>query len=151
MINSKYYSINKFNKLKPDNTSSIGLMHANIASLDAHIDDLRTVLGRLKFSFDIIGITEHKIHKDSTPSNNVDITGYDEFEYQPTETSFGGAGFYIKSDLDYIVRNDLNLNSPGNFEAMFVEIFLPDRKNLIVLVSQFVILTTYHLEPILEK
>ena len=74
-------------------------MHANVAFLDAHIDDLRTVLGRLKFSFDIIGISEHKIHKVSALSNNIDITGYEEFKYQPTETSFGGTGFYIKSRL----------------------------------------------------
>ena len=58
MINSDYYSINKFNKLKPDKTSSFGVAHVNIASLDAHIDDLRTVLRRLKFIFD-----EHKIGK----------------------------------------------------------------------------------------
>ena len=54
MIDSDYYSVNKFNKLKPDKTSSFGVAHVNIASLDAHIDDLRTVLSRLKFSFDVI-------------------------------------------------------------------------------------------------
>ena len=43
MVNSKYYSINNFNKLKPDKNSSFGLLHVNIASLNAHIDDLRTV------------------------------------------------------------------------------------------------------------
>ena len=43
--------------------SSLGLMHVNIVSLDAHLDDLRTALGRLKFSFDVIGISEHKIRK----------------------------------------------------------------------------------------
>ena len=158
MVNSKYYNIKDFNKLKPDKSSSLGLLHVNIASLNAHIDELRTVLGRLKFSFDIIGISEHKIEKDTQPSNNIDISGYDEFKYEPTETSFGGTGFYIKSDLDYIVRNDLNINSPGNYEAMFVEIILTDRKNLIVgclyrhpsgiSTRDF---TNDHLEPILEK
>ena len=44
MVNSKYYNIKNFNKLKPDKTSNFGLLHVNIASLDAHIDDLRTVL-----------------------------------------------------------------------------------------------------------
>ena len=67
MVNSKYYNINNFNKLKPDKSSSFGLLHVNIASLDAHIDDLRSVLGRLKSSFDIIGISEHKIQKGSAP------------------------------------------------------------------------------------
>ncbi len=158
MVNSKYYNINNFNKLKPDKSSSFGLLHVNIASLDAHIDDLRSVLGRLKFCFDVIGISEHKIEKDSAPSNNITITGYDEFKFEPTETSFGGTGFYIKSDLDYVIRHDLRLNSPGNFEAMFVEIILTDRKNLVVgciyrhpsgmPIRDF---TNSQLEPILEK
>ena len=55
-VNSSCYKIKDFNKMKPDKTSSLGLMHVNIASLDAHIDDLRTAIGRLKFSFDIIKI-----------------------------------------------------------------------------------------------
>ena len=132
-------------------------MYVNIASLDAHIDDFR-FLGRLKSSFDIIGISEHKIKKGSAPSNNINITSYDEFKFEPTETAFGGTGFYIKSDLDYKIRHDLRLNSPGNFEAMFVEIILTDRKNLVVgcvyrhpsglPLRDF---TNSHLEPILEK
>ena len=93
MVNSEYYSINDFNKIKPDKSSSFGLAHVNIASLDAHIDDLRTVLCRLKSSFDVIAISEHKIRKDSLPSNNIEIQGYQEFDYVPTKTCFGGTGF----------------------------------------------------------
>ena len=158
MVNSEYYKINDLNKLKPDKTSSFGLMHVNIASLDAHIDDLRTALGRLKYSFDVIGISEHKIRKGFSTSNNIDITGYDPFNFLPTETFCGGTGFYIKSGLDYKVRKDLNINSPGNVEAMFIEIILPGRKNLIVgciyrhgsgiKIREF---TNEFLEPILEK
>ena len=62
-------------------------MHVNIASLDAHIDDLRMALGRLKFSFDVIGISEHKIRKNCEPSNNIELPGYDEFKYEPTGTT----------------------------------------------------------------
>ena len=43
MVNSEYYNINDFNRIKPDN-SSFGLAHGNIASLDTDIDDLRTIL-----------------------------------------------------------------------------------------------------------
>ena len=133
-------------------------MHVSIASLDAHIDDLRTAIGRLKFSFDIIGISEHKIRKNCEPSNNIDLAGYEKFKYEPTGTTHGGTGFYVKSDLDFKVRDDLKLNSPGNFEAMFIEILLSGRKNLIVgciyrhgsgiPIRTF---TNDHLEPLLEK
>ena len=81
----------------------------NIASLNLHIDDLRTLLSRLKHDIDIIGITEHKIKKDKDtdkvipPSNNIDIGGYEELNFEPTGTTHGGAGFYIRIGIDFIL------------------------------------------------
>ena len=131
-VNSKYYNIKNFNSVKFDKSSSFGLLHVNIASLNKHFDDLHESLSRLKFNFDIIGISEHKINKDNPPSNNISLPGYDEFIFEPTGTTHGGTGFYIKSGIDYKRRDDLNLNTPSFFEAMFIEIIIPDRKNLIV-------------------
>ena len=132
LVNSKYHDIKQFNKIKYDKKSSFGLFHTNIASLNAHVDDLRDLLARLPFDFDVIGITEHKIKQDKTPSNNISLQGYSKFVFEPTGTACGGAGFYIHEKHDFLERNDLNLNSPSDFEAMFVEIVLPDRKNLII-------------------
>ena len=42
-VNSNYYDIKKFNKIKYDKESSFGMLHVNIASLNLHIDDLRSV------------------------------------------------------------------------------------------------------------
>ena len=60
--------------------------------------------------------------------------------------------------MNYKVRKELNLSSRGNFEAMFIELIFPDRKNLVVgciyrhgsgiPLREF---TSNHLEPILEK
>ena len=121
-VNSKYYDMKQLNSLKVDVPSSFGLLHVNIASLNAHIDDLKAVLGRMKFNFDVIGISEHKIREGMTPSNNIDIAGYNEFIFDPTETTCGGTGFYIKNNLDFYRRNDLQLNSPSNYESTFIEI-----------------------------
>ena len=71
-VNSKYYDIKQLNSLKVDVPSSFGLLHVNIASLNAHIDDLKTVLARMKFNFDVIGVSEHKIRNGISPSNNID-------------------------------------------------------------------------------
>ena len=84
--------------LKHDKSSSFGFLHVYIATLNAHIDNLKTVLARIIFGFDIIGISEHKTKKGSIPPNNVDISGYSKFEFEPTCTTHGGAGFYIKND-----------------------------------------------------
>ena len=156
-VNSNYYAMNKFNSLKIDKSSSFGFLHVNIASLNKHFDELSETLSRLKYNFDVIGISEHKITKEKLPSNNITLPGYEEFIYEPTGTTHGGAGFYIKTGLDYVVRDDLKLNTPSFFEAMFIEIILPDRKNLIVgciyrhpseSIRDF---SNDHLEPILSK
>ena len=85
VIDFDYYSINKFNKLKSDKTSSFGVAHVNIASLDAHIDGLGTTLSKLKSSFDVIGISEHKIRKGSDSSNNIDLRFDQKLVFEPTE------------------------------------------------------------------
>ena len=158
-INSKYYYDKQFNKVKFDTASSFGMFHANIASLNKHIDDLKLILSRLSYKFDIIGISEHKIHKGTLPSNNISIPGYGEFIFEPTETTHGGTGFYIKDNVDYFTRSDLQINSAGDFESMFIEVKFSKRKNLIVgciyrhpnsdiPVTDF---TNLYLDPILQK
>ena len=107
-------------------------MHVNIASLNKHIDDLKTTLVRLKHSFDIIGISEHKIQKGTQTLNNINIPGYNEFLFEPTETTHGGTGFYIKNNIDYIERQDLNFSKSSNFETCFIELIFPNRKNLVI-------------------
>ena len=57
-------------------------MHTNIASLNAHHDELEIILSLIKFDFQIIGITEHKI-SDLTAFSNVTISGYQNFVYTP--------------------------------------------------------------------
>ena len=158
-VNSTYYDVNQLNSLKIDLPSSFGLFHVNIASLDKHIDDLKLILSLLKYKFDVIGISEHKIFKDTLPSNNIIIPGYHEFIFEPTGTTHGGTGFYLKDNIDYITRDDLQINSPSDFESMFIEIQFPKKNNLIVgcvyrhptskiSVQDF---TNLHLDPILQK
>ena len=104
--------------------------YLNIASINKHIGDLRYLLTLLEFNWDIIGISEHKIQKGNTPLVNTDIMGYKEFIFQTTDTSFGGTGFFIRDNLDYIERPDLAFNSKGDYESMFIEIKFEGRKNL---------------------
>ena len=114
-------------------------------------------------TIDIIGITEHKIKKDKDdkciPPSNIVIGGYEGFRFEPTGTTHGGAGLYIKNGIDYIVRKELNLNSPSQHEAMFVEIVLKNRKNLVIGCiyrhpSSDISITDFaekYIEPILHK
>ena len=81
----------------------------------------------------IIGTTEHKI-KDCIALTNIEILGFHEFIYPPTQTNSGGIGFYINDNLFYKRRDDLSLKPPGpnDFESTFVEIIVPNRKHFIV-------------------
>ena len=159
-VNSKYYNIHNFKKIKPDVPSSIGFLHTNIASIYKHHDDLLITLSHLKFEFHVIARTEHKI-RNPIPIQNIEIPGYHEFIYDSSETTHGGTGLYVHKSLAYKNRNDSKLvpPHPGVFESTFIEIILPGRKNLIVgciyrhpssnyTVNQF---NNDHIEPLLQK
>ena len=103
-INSNYYSYLEFNKIKTDSTSTFGIIHTNLASINKHIGDLNVSLALLNYGFDVIGITEHKIHEDTDAISNLDIPGYHPFLYDPITTSHGGAGLYINDSLVFTER-----------------------------------------------
>ena len=124
-ISSNYYSYTEFNDLKFDEKSTFSLMHTNLASISKHFCDLNVTLSLLNHSFDIIGITEHKIRTDTGPITNIDIPGYHSFVFDPITTTHGGAGLYIKNSLVFIERRDLQFNSSGNHESVFIEILIP--------------------------
>ena len=80
-VSSKYYTPSEFLRSKFA-IKFFSMVHINIASLSKHIDELRNLLHTLDHSFDIIGITETRLHADE-PLVNVKIDGY-EFKHTPT-------------------------------------------------------------------
>ena len=52
--------------------------------------------------------------------------------YDPTDTTHGDTGFHIKDSLVFKRRDDLKFNSSGFHESTFIEIILPNKKNVIV-------------------
>ena len=125
-INSKYYDIIDFNKLEIEQHSSFGVLHLNIASLKKHFDDLLSLLSILNLSFDIIGVSEHKLEQNSDLSN-LTIPGYN-FCYDVSDSSHGGTGIYISNRISYIKRSDLNISLTGQLESTFIEINSPMNK-----------------------
>ena len=128
-IESKYYTPAEFisTKLKK---KSFTMLHMNIASLQAHIDELRSVLSLLDHPFDIMGITETRLH-DSSPLVEIQIPGY-VFHHTPTTTQCGGAGLYVKSIHNPEPLKKHSVSHPDICETMFVEIKNDSKKNLIV-------------------
>ena len=131
-IKSKYYDILDFNNIKPDSGSTFGIMHVNLASLNLHFDDLKLILSLLKYKFDIIAITEHKLLRGIGATSNIDLDGYNPFVFEEIDTTHGGTGFYINKTLDFIRRDDLAFNSPGDYSSSFIELIFPNKKNKII-------------------
>ena len=128
-ISANYYLPYSFNDLKKvAENSSFSIIHDNVRSLQLHLDDLQThLLNELSHNFDIIGISETKIHSSMQPTLNLNIPGYN-FEQVPTPLLFGGVGMYISDKLKYSV---IERTSNEAFQAMWIKIHFETKKNII--------------------
>ena len=134
-----YFSIHDFHKLVnklPKSKNSFSLFHTNIQSLNHNFDDLNILLSTLKFDFDIIALTEtwNSIEKKNT-FNPGKLEGY--YPYQGTmgNTLRGGCGIYIKQNLKYFERKDLNISFydvNNEFQSFWIEIINKNSANIIL-------------------
>ena len=128
-IQSKYFTPADFISSKiPKNRFSI--FHLNIASLEYHVDELKSLLSVLNHDFDVIGITETKI-KNSEPISNLKLEGYN-FEFTPTNTSFGGTSLYVRDCYAYEKKSEYTISLSGIAESTFIEIKSESSKNIII-------------------
>ena len=96
---------------------------------------MSTVLTLLKAEIHVIGISEHKIHSiDTNNTTNIKLEGYHLFVFDPTETSHGGTGFYIKDSLVFKRRDDITFNLSSAHKSTFIEIeiIFPNKKDIIL-------------------
>ena len=126
-ISSQYFTPAEFIgcKLPPNKFT---MLHINISSLSKHIDELRNLLLALSHPFDIIGVTETRLHSDDF-AVNIEIPGY-VFKHTPTTTQCGGAGFYIKTCYDFDVIEELSKSITNVSESIFIELKRKGKKNL---------------------
>ena len=99
-------------------------MHLNIHSIERHIEELKVVLELLDFKFDILCFSESKIVDGETPKINP--VG------MPTKATRGGVLMYIKNGINFIPRNDLEIEKDKKLESCFVEILNNNHQNSIV-------------------
>ena len=131
-IDCKYYGVEDFQKLKVKSEKTFSIFHLNIHSVQAHIEDLRVLIGMLDHKFDFICLSESKIMKGIKPQIDISIDGYQSPEGTPTEGEKGGVLIYAKNGINYIPRNDLNLYSSKELESQFIEVVESNEKNSII-------------------
>ena len=129
LLPCNYYDVKEFTDCKFDK-NSFSIMHLNIHSIQLHIDDLRTLLNLLDYSFDIIAISESKLKSD--PVVNISLAGYKSPLHTFTESEKGGTMLYIKDGINYKPRKDLEIYESKVLESTFIEIInAGDSNNLI--------------------
>ena len=98
----------------------------NINSLSAHIDEIRILLND-KF-LDVLAIQETKLNNSHRDSEFY-IPRFDLVRRDRISDGDGGVCFYIKSSINFSVRNDLNI---ADLENLCIEVRKPQSKPLIV-------------------
>ena len=104
----------------PHKNKSLSLFHINACSLNKNLDDLQHLVNCTKNFFDIIAISETRITKQVSLSNNLNLNNYS-FEFTPTETSAGGTLLYIANHLSYKCRSDLNIYKKMNWNLLLLK------------------------------
>ena len=128
-ILSRYYTTSEFLSAKFSN-KTFSIFHLNISSLQKHIDELRTLLICTNANFDVICISETRLHNE-VPLSNIAIDGYD-FIHTPTPTQCGGAGMYIKNGIEYSIIKNITKCHKDISESIFVELKHPKKRNVII-------------------
>ena len=102
----------------PHKTKSLSL---NACSLNKNFDGLQHPLNCYKKFFDIIAISETRITKQVSLSNNLNLNNYP-FEFTPTKTSAVGTLLYIANHLSYKCHNDLNIYKKMNWNLILLKL-----------------------------
>ena len=108
--NCEYFDINVTN-FPQANNYSLKLMHLNICFLHKNYDSSHNLLQSLKFSLDLLCLTETRI-RDQTLFN-ISLPGYS-FVHDSVKTAAGGVAvsisnrlnmYFMKNNFDYTIWN----------------------------------------------
>ncbi|XP_065678993.1 uncharacterized protein LOC136093712 [Hydra vulgaris] len=150
----KYLDVDELNKSINPGTEIY--LHLNISSLPFHINDLSSFVGTINTPPMVIGITESNLYANDSNITDINIQGYN-IEHCPTESKKGGALLYLNSNLNYIVRSDLQIYASKFLESIFVEVIYPLKSNTIFRCIYWhpslniTELLSIHFNPLLEK
>ena len=132
-LDSEYYTSAKFNsKFKNiKNDVELSIFHLNIHSLNSKQRGLCTLIDLLELEFDVIILSEIWANNITFYCNIFE--GYSFYYDLPKNTSIGGLGIYVKTDLVHKQRSDLHLSSSNTLkcENMWVEVTKNKHKYLI--------------------
>ena len=145
----QYYTEEQFSAVK---NKGLSLLTHNLNGFSKKKDDFETLLLNIKHKFDIISVTE--THLNSTTEKYTQLGNYNALFNSRRLRTWGGVALFVKSDITFIPRPDLDVLDEGVFESVFVEILKGGRTLIIGTIyrppssdSRFF----EHLETLLDK
>ena len=125
-INNPPYALIKDLKqiLIPDKiytTNCLNFIHINIRSLIKNRDHLHRIICNLPIQPDVIFVTETKLNSKS----NINFTNLNNYKFihKNSLSCAGGVGIYLKEDLRFTIRQDIELFN-RDIESLWVKIFI---------------------------
>ena len=118
-------------KIRNPNNNHINILHVNIRSISKNIDDLHNLICSLDVQPEIIAITETKLNSFSC-LDRIQLTNYT-FTHKDSLSCAGGVGLYIKNDLNFIERKDIDFLNI-NYESLWVNIIINKTKIITIAV-----------------
>ena len=117
----------------PLSNETISIIHLNIRSLNANLENFKNLLTESNYCFNIICLSETWCTDEEFSNNSFyHIPNYEPIHCQrKTNKRGGGVLIYIRQNLNYKIRNDLTFSNSDN-ELLTVEIINENTKNLIV-------------------
>ena len=138
----KYYYPYELRKLHVNGNLNreLSMIHVNIRSIKRNFYKLENLLSKFIYPPQIIGLSETNIQDENKKQDEKKkqekqdkfiptLKGYDFFS-DDSRLRVGGSGIFIKSDLDYTVRNDLYLKVK-DCENVWLEICTQNKKIIV--------------------
>ena len=135
--NFKFYQNHDFHKLseKLNKNKDFSIFHTNICSLQGNFENLHNLLADLEFSFSVIAVSETWTPESKKNQEKPHLEGYQPYRGIKGKTLKSGCGFYIRNDVKYKVRSDLNISycdEDNEFQGYWIEILNDKKPNIII-------------------
>lgn len=137
-LNFDYFETHQFHKLLKGITmeKSLGILHTNICSLQHNFENLQLLITQLDYKFGIIALSETWNPKDKSHKFNAgDLEGYQKYTGTSGTTLKSGCGFYVRNDIKFVPRKDLDLSILDNnneYQSKWIELIDGKKMNTLV-------------------
>ena len=131
-IDSKYYTEHQLIQFSSTlDTKTFSIFHLNIRSLNKNIENLQNLVSVLKGHFKIIVLTETWCGDTATKNSIYQIPNYTVIHKTRKEKQGGGLCMFIRNDLNFKLRNDLD-KFGSDIETLSIVIENRNSKNIVI-------------------